>query len=83
METLANITPAGWVQKLKKAHPGGSQLPRRAVSLDAGVGPAEACRGDPVGIEALPRHGQASKPKPKKSRIKTEEKEALEVVGAG
>ena len=83
METLANITPAGWVQKLKKAHPGGSQLPRRAVSLDAGVGPAEACRGDPVGIEALSGHGQASKPKPKKRRIKTEEKEALEVVGAG
>jgi hypothetical protein len=38
METLVNITPAGWGQKLKKAHPGGWQLPRRAVSLDADFG---------------------------------------------
>ena len=35
-------------------------------TLDAGIRQAEACRGDPVGLEALPGHGQASKPKPKK-----------------
>ena len=37
-----------------------------AVRLDAGIRQAEACRGDPVGIEALPGYGQTSKPKPKK-----------------
>ena len=63
METLANITPAGWGQKLKKAHPGGWQLPRRAVCLDAGIRQTAAYRGDPVGIKALPGHGQALGPK--------------------
>jgi len=69
METLANITPAGWGRKLKKAHPGGWQLPRRAVCLDAGIRQTAAYRGDPVGIEALSGYGQPSKPKPKKKRL--------------
>ena len=50
----------------QEANPGSWQLPGRAVRFDAGIRQAEACRGDPVGIEALPGHEQTSKPKPKK-----------------
>ena len=41
-------------------------LPGRTVRFDAGIRQTEACRGDPVGIEALSGYGQTSKPKPKK-----------------
>jgi len=50
----------------QEANPGSWQLPGWTVRLDAGIRQAEACRGDPVGIEALSGHGQTSKPKPKK-----------------
>ena len=46
--------------------PGGWQLPGRSIGPDAGVGQTQACRGYPVGGEAVSGYGQVSKQKPKK-----------------
>ena len=47
--------------------PGGWQLPGRPFRPDVGGSQAEACRGDPVGIETVSGHdGQASKTNSKK-----------------
>jgi hypothetical protein len=57
-----------WKDELgdQEKDPGGCQLPRRSMGLDAGVGQTQACRRYPLGAEMVSRYGQALKPKPNK-----------------